>query len=54
MMVEEDVLVQVFPEVEICVSFTSEMEMLLQKNSTEHILKPEELNHKWTRDRRGL
>src|ERR1700731_4783555 len=49
-MVEEDTPVQVFPEAEVRVSFTSEMEMLLQKNSTVHVTKPDELNDAWTRD----
>ena len=46
--VEEDALVQVFPEVETHTSFTSEMEMLLQKNSTVHVQKPEGLDDEWT------
>src|SRR6202045_1739673 len=53
-MVEEDTLVQVFPEVEVHVSFTSEMETLLQKNSVVHVTKPDELNDAWTRDSTGL
>ena len=53
-MVEEDMLVQVFPEAEVHVSFTSEMEMLLQKNSMVHVTKPDELNDAWTRDSTGL
>src|ERR1700731_860366 len=47
-MVEEDVPVQVFLEVETHVSFTSEMEMLLLKNSAAHLQKPEELDDEWT------
>src|SRR6202043_795438 len=53
-MVEEDTPVQVFPEAEVCVSFTSEMEMLLQKNSTVYVTKPDELHDAWTRDSTGL
>src|ERR1700726_299503 len=51
---EEDTPVQVFPEVEVCVSFTSEMETLLQKNSTVYVTKPDELDDAWTRDSTGL
>ena len=53
-MVEEDVPVQVFPEAEIHVSFTSEMEMLLQKNSAVYVTKLDKLNDAWTRDSAGL
>ena len=53
-MVEEDAPVQVFPEIEICMSFTSEMEMLLQKNSMVYITKPDELDNTWMRDSAGL
>ena len=53
-MVEEDAPVQVFPEVEVRVSFTSEMETLLQKNSMVYVTKPEELDDAWTRDSTGL
>src|SRR6202045_2621476 len=35
-------------------SFTSEMEMLLQKNSMVYITKPDELNNAWMRDSTGL
>src|SRR6202045_2993566 len=52
--VEEDALVQVFPEAEVCVSFTSEMETLLQKNSAVYVTKPDELDDAWTRDSAGL
>src|ERR1700731_4851503 len=52
--VEEDAPVQVFPEAEVRVSFTSEMEMLLQKNSAVHITKPDELDDTWTRNSAGL
>src|ERR1700731_3924585 len=52
--VEEDALVQVFPEAEICTSFTSELEMLLQKNSVVHVSKPDELDDTWMRDSAGL
>ena len=51
---EEDTLVQVFPEVETHTSFTSKMEMLLQKNSTVHVQKPEGLDDEWMRDQMGL
>src|SRR6202030_3520095 len=53
-MVEEDVPVQVFPEAEVHVLFTSEMEMLLQKNSMVYVTKPEGLDNEWTQDRMGL
>ena len=53
-MVEEDVPVQVFPEAEVHVLFTSEMETLLQKNSAVYVTKPDELNDAWTRDSTGL
>src|SRR3984893_9696980 len=53
-MVEEDAPVQVFPEAEVCVLFTSEMETLLQKNSAVYVTKPEGLDDEWTRDRMGL
>src|ERR1700730_13454434 len=52
--VEEDAPVQVFPEAEICTSFMSEMETLLQKNSTVYVTKPGELDDTWTRDSAGL
>ena len=52
--VEEDAPVQVFPEVETCMSFMLEMETLLQKNSAVHIQKPEGLDDEWMRDRMGL
>ena len=48
--VEEDAPVQVFPEAEIHMSFTSELEMLLQKNSTVHVQKPDRLDDKWMQD----
>jgi hypothetical protein len=51
---EEDMPVQVFQEVEIHVSFTSEMEMLLQKNSAVHVQKPDGLDDEWTQDQMGL
>src|ERR1700720_314835 len=51
---EEDALVQVFPEAEIRMSFMSEMETLLQKNSAVHVQKPEGLDDEWMRDRMGL
>src|ERR1700730_11034328 len=47
-MVEEDA------PVEVCVSFTSEMETLLQKNSAVYVTKPDELDDAWTRDSAGL
>ena len=53
-MVGEDAPVQVFPETEIHTSFTSEMEMLLQKNSVAHVQKPEGLDDEWTWDWTGL
>src|ERR1700719_2008032 len=53
-MVEEDAPVQVFAEVEVCVSFTSEMQTLLQKNSVVYVTKPDELDDAWTRDSTGL
>src|SRR3984893_1803811 len=53
-MVGEDAPVQVFPEAEVRVSFTSEMEMLLQKNSVVYVTKPDELDDAWTRDSAGL
>ena len=52
--VEEDAPVQVFPEAEICMSFTLEMETLLQKNSAVYVTKPGELDDTWTRDSAGL
>src|SRR6202045_4205537 len=51
---EEDAPVQVFPEAEVRVFFTSEMETLLQKNSTVYVTKPDELDDAWTRDSTGL
>src|SRR3984893_8966917 len=53
-MVEEDAPVQVFPEVEVHVLFTLEMETLLQKNSAVYVTKPDELDDAWTRDSMGL
>src|ERR1700731_964303 len=53
-MVEEDAQVQVFPEAEVRVLFTSEMETLLQKNSAVYVTKPDELDDAWTRDSTGL
>ena len=53
-MVEEDAPVQVFPEAEVCVLFTSEMETLLQKNSMVYVTKPDELDDAWMRDSTGL
>ena len=45
---------QVLPEVEICILFMLEMEMLLQKNSAVHLQKPERLDDKWMQDWVGL
>src|SRR6202045_1321484 len=53
-MVEEDAPVQLFPEAGVQVSFTLEMEMLLQKNSVVYVTKPDELNDAWMRDSVGL
>ena len=39
---------QVFPETKIHMSFTLEMETLLQKNSAVHVQKPEGLDDEWT------
>ena len=46
--------VQVFSETEIHMSFTLEMEMLLQKNSAAHVQKPEGLDDEWMQDQMGL
>ena|ERR1700730_9832137 len=46
---EEDALVQVFPsDAEVQTSFTSELEMLLLKNSMVHVVKLADLNDAWT------
>src|SRR6202030_1404005 len=42
--VEEDAPVQVFPEAEVHVSFTLEMETLLQKNSAVYSMSPSQTN----------
>ena len=53
--VEENTPVQVFPaNAETQASFTSELEMLLLKNSVEHTTKPDVLNDTWTRDHTEL
>ena len=52
---EENAPIQVFPDdAEAQTSFTSELETLLQKNSTVHTTKPAELDDAWTWTCTGL